>query len=127
MAAFSRTLAHYVLWRDIARLVRPDTAENDCLLCDHRAFTVLEDDALGAEWCYCTSCGFAGDPIELASRLLRLDIAETLQELHNRGLSMPTTARQPSGIERYIKDHVQRRLRIRDFWKRIQSDLPYYE
>jgi hypothetical protein len=133
MAIPTATLARGVSFADVLPLLDVTVPSSDlptivdCPLCKETGLWIFLDQALHAQWACCDQCQFAGDPFELAARVWQADIPATLCGLEYAGLSLPDRASDPGAVADYLRDHIQSRQRIVNFWARVQSDLPLLE
>lgn len=122
MAQPCESLSRHVEWHRVlpslgsplpAVKVLPQTVI--CPLCHSHELVVSRDYVLGGEWTSCGRCQFAGDLIELAARKWEIGIPDALARLSSTG--MLTAALSDKLVEGYIRDHVELRRRLRDFWE----------
>jgi hypothetical protein len=92
-----------------------------CPLCRGESLQVLGDQVLGGEWVHCGLCGFAGDLIELASRVWGLEIPATVVRLGD--LDLLAEQASPERVEGYLRDHVRYRQRLNRFWQEAQRQI----
>lgn len=122
MAQPCESLSRHVEWhRVLASLGSPAPILNVlpqtvlCPLCESLELVVSSDHVLGGEWTSCGLCKFAGDFIELAAQKWQMAIPEALAQLSCTG--MLKISLSDKLVESYIRDHVDLRRRIREFWE----------
>jgi hypothetical protein len=92
-----------------------------CLACHQRRPHIVADDVLGGQWAHCTECDFSSDMIELAARVLGLDIPASITEIQS---VCSIQGRLDAGqFQRYLDDHIGYRNRLNSFWGNARAEL----
>lgn len=89
-----------------------------CPFCHQATLRILDDTVVGGQWAYCGQCRFAGDLIELAAKAWGTDVPTALTRLHGLGLLDGSLSQDRAAS--YLRDHVDYRRRLRDFWTEAQ-------
>ncbi|MCE9605558.1 MAG: hypothetical protein K8U03_11755 [Planctomycetia bacterium] len=92
-----------------------------CPLCRKPTWQVYEDPHVAGEWASCSSCRFAGDPLEWTARITCRNIWQTVRALGEAGII--DTDMSSKTIGRYMRDHVGYRRKIAAFWRHALRDL----
>lgn len=94
-----------------------------CPLCQTATMQFLQDGSLHSIWASCSACGFAGDLIELAARILSIPTLEAIPTLVQSGI-MPRT--DPESIDAYAGQYVGLRERVNTLWQTASAALSGY-
>lgn len=81
------------------------------------AMEVRQDYTSGGQWASCRKCRFAGDMIQLASTVWRLNIPATLKKLAATGFEISS---EPRTIEDYRHVHLGLQKRLAALWQKAQ-------
>lgn len=84
-----------------------------CPLCAENAMEVHWDEVNAADWVWCAACEFAGDLIELTAAMDGDGVAAACSHLAQLCVLPPIA---DEVIDRYLRDHVQRRQEFETFW-----------
>ncbi len=104
---------------EVSTGILPVTAT--CPLCQGGNFQVVDDRVLGGQWCSCRGCKFTGDLIELVARVWNVSIPAAIVRLAD--LDLVAERVSPESIDGYVRDHVQYRQRLNQFWERAQQQI----
>lgn len=123
-----RTLNTQLVWADVLDLLgcpspsRALPAVVTCPLCRDDHLNVFEDTTSAGAWHYCYGCRHAGDMIELAAAVWKIEHAAAVSRLQSEGL-LPVA--ETASVERYWLMAVRRRKRIVDYWAAAQHELAH--
>lgn len=127
----SRALTSQLDWRKVLQAIGlddprcPDLPQSfPCPLCEDGALTVMCDHVLHSAWVHCCGCGYSGDLIEFASRILKCSIEHTIIYLESKNLFEAQLSDED--IATYKSEHIEYRRRITAFWeaaKRAPSEF----
>lgn len=74
------------------------------------------------EWFHCRQCNSYGDLIELSSRVWQLSIEATINKL---SIELQVNAPSTETIMNYIRDHIEYRKRMQEFWQKAKNNYPF--
>jgi hypothetical protein len=120
------SLARSLAWHQVLRQVGIEVtnaalpASVTCPLCTQAGLEVYADEVLGGQWFHCSGCRFAGDAIELASKVWETPIEATIATLAAAGADV---AESLETVQAYLRDHVDYRRRLNVFWSDAQQTL----
>jgi len=129
MSRHSAPITREIPWTEVLRLLEIPVRSSvlprsvECPLCRRGYLWIYPDDALGSEWLDCRYCGFAGDIIELASRVWKLSIKGTLFRLGLMDMYLLPETLTEERVQRYEEQHIDYRARINDFWQSCRRRL----
>ena len=109
---------------------RPEAAalpyRSTCPLCGAASqFTVYADPLYSGQWFHCTGCGAAGDMIELAAAVWKVDVERAARRLLTQDALHLDPARFEAVLPAYVERTVGYRTRIRAFWEACRlSTMP---
>lgn len=78
---------------------------------------VIYPDIRGGTWCQCVNCKWAGDVIELGTKIWQLDVYNTLRKYESRGVVLADRLLFKATTDRYQKDILDYRAQINEFWQ----------
>jgi len=90
----------------------------ECPLCHKQNFNVYRDIVCGGEWYFCQDCRWGGDSIELAAKVWDVDLATALVKLD----IAETSASLPA--KRYL-DIIDVRRQLFNIWKTGRENHPF--
>ncbi|MCE9554562.1 MAG: hypothetical protein K8T91_14485, partial [Planctomycetes bacterium] len=91
-----------------------------CPICKTSHLQIFDDHVLGGQWAACRACRFAGDLIELAAATWRVEVPAAVLRLG--GLDQLSPIPSDEDTESYLRDHIQYRRRLEEFWGRAQKE-----
>src|SRR6516162_5508225 len=123
------SLNSYVPWTSVLPILGVEISGSAlpavvrCPICQALTLTVYRDPAKPCQWYVCSSCGFAGDAVELTATVGNISPGSAILKLAARGLSIPPKFLEPDQIDRHIA-RIDRRKRNNAFWSaaRLSTD-----
>jgi hypothetical protein len=71
---------------------------------------------LDSQWFYCHDCQFAGDMIELAAAVWKMNPLNTLRKAQSIGIPLPRAVVMEGLVESYVEQRLNPRGRAKQFW-----------
>jgi len=127
VANSARSLGRLVPWLRVLPVLGVEVstgllpATTTCPLCRGDQLQLVDDGLLGGQWCCCRNCHFAGDLFELTARAWNISIQAAVVRLAE--LELLAERVSPEHCDGYVRDHVQYRRRMNEFWVRAQQNI----